>query len=868
MASVIAELCEWASELPYWEQRAFDRILEGLPFTDADLVELVTYLLEDAGLQPKTRPRPALKHILANRPADPPAQTQTRLVSLSNLKNVNALVEGQRLTFCLGLTIVYGANGSGKSGYARVLGYAGFTRGDREILPNVEVVPTLDAPQSADIELDDGSGAGPRTVTCDTRKPSGVLRAFYVFDSTSVAVHLSGTNAFSFSPAGLAYLTRLADVIDDVRRQVDSRIAALRVPHQFTALFPGASGVASAVANLNAKTDVPKLRELASLSPEESERMKLLQRTIAQRKTRDVKGVLIALRQAVVDIERLAETVSELEGALGAERAAEIQAELDHFAKRSAAAELATSAQFQTDRLQKVGSDEWRLFVESAKALADLQTGGSTYPGEGDDCLLCQQALSREGRDLLLRLWAFVDNRTQGDLAQSEARMNALSAQMRSVELDFLSEEAVAYRHLQARDPSLLSRLLLFVENCRARSEALVSAITSRGWKEPQSLGEPCSGAIRGLLEQLVVELRATDNEIREDDTARLEEELTSLRHRELLASHLQRIEAYIQGLAWAERASTMPCNTRHVTLKYNEVFTRLVTERYLQLFQDTLTTLQRPLHVAVRTSGRKGETFKQIILRTAAPATAATPPAKILSEGEKRAVALADFLTEVTLDTTSAGIILDDPVTSLDLEWRSIMASILAKEASTRQVIVFTHDLPFVYHLKEAAEQAAVTTETHWIKRGANDDKPGYVFLNNSPALEREYRKATRARELYDKAKSAAPSEQEALLREGFGAVRTCYEAFIIFELFNEVVMRFDERISFGRLKDVVWDKAIADEVIKKCETLSKYIEGHLHSDAFMGVKPTPQLLLAEIEAFETLVKRLRQLRALERET
>ena len=39
------------------------------------------------------------------------------------------------------------------------------------------------------------------------------------------------------------------------------------------------------------------------------------------------------------------------------------------------------------------------------------------------------------------------------------------------------------------------------------------------------------------------------------------------------------------------------------------------------------------------------------------------------LSEGEKGAVALADFLTEVALDTTSNGIILDETLTSLDLD-------------------------------------------------------------------------------------------------------------------------------------------------------------------------------------------------------
>jgi FMN phosphatase YigB (HAD superfamily) len=73
---------------------------------------------------------------------------------------------------------------------------------------------------------------------------------------------------------------------------------------------------------------------------------------------------------------------------------------------------------------------------------------------------------------------------------------------------------------------------------------------------------------------------------------------------------------------------------------------------------------------------------------------------------------------------------------------------------------------------------------------------------------------------------------------------------------------MRFDERVSFGRLKDIVWDESIAEEVIAKCELLSRYIEGHLHSDAFGAQKPTPKMLLAEIEAFEALQKRLKALR------
>jgi len=96
-----------------------------------------------------------------------------------------------------------------------------------------------------------------------------------------------------------------------------------------------------------------------------------------------------------------------------------------------------------------------------------------------------------------------------------------------------------------------------------------------------------------------------------------------------------------------------------------------LVTDRYLELFEKILKDLKRPLKIRVKTAGRKGQTYKQIVMECdpIIPIEEATPD-KVLSEGEKRAVALADFLTEVALDTTSCGIVLDDPVTSHHWTW------------------------------------------------------------------------------------------------------------------------------------------------------------------------------------------------------
>jgi beta-phosphoglucomutase-like phosphatase (HAD superfamily) len=137
---------------------------------------------------------------------------------------------------------------------------------------------------------------------------------------------------------------------------------------------------------------------------------------------------------------------------------------------------------------------------------------------------------------------------------------------------------------------------------------------------------------------------------------------------------------------------------------------------------------------------------------------------------------------------------------------------------------------------------------------------RPGYVYLDNSPTCERDYESAKFARDYYVKARNAPPAEQERLLQQGVGALRTSYEALVIYGLFNEVVKRFEERVSFDRLKDVCTDRDIVDEVIERMAALSRFIEAHLHSDNYAAEKPSPDVLLQEIDAFEALQKKQKE--------
>ena len=136
-----------------------------------------------------------------------------------------------------------------------------------------------------------------------------------------------------------------------------------------------------------------------------------------------------------------------------------------------------------------------------------------------------------------------------------------------------------------------------------------------------------------------------------------LERELLEFRHRELLAKPLPSISNYV-GYLKAALDARMKLNTsHHITAKHNEMFDARVTDRYRDLFEQLLAELGRPLRARIVARGQKGAAIKT--LEVDLPGASHHPkalPQHVFSEGEKRAVVLADFLTEVALDPNSSG--------------------------------------------------------------------------------------------------------------------------------------------------------------------------------------------------------------------
>src|SRR5690349_18535109 len=121
--ALIHDILTWTeSELSMWQRDAIRRLFKTESnLSEKDYEDLYSLLKAEKGV-PTTlsiTPQPLQGSDLSGLEATKPP---TVLRTLRDFKDVNRIAPGQQLKFSPnGITVIYGGNGSGKSGYARVM---------------------------------------------------------------------------------------------------------------------------------------------------------------------------------------------------------------------------------------------------------------------------------------------------------------------------------------------------------------------------------------------------------------------------------------------------------------------------------------------------------------------------------------------------------------------------------------------------------------------------------------------------------------------------------------------------------------------------------------------------------------------------
>jgi energy-coupling factor transporter ATP-binding protein EcfA2 len=710
MSSVLDEILEWSRTRPLWQRDALRRLVtEGQVDDEAVQSFTAACLGEDAA---NFDPLDA-QHIRATG-AEP---VPVAVLGIRDAENVNSLATGEHLTFApSGLTIVYGDNASGKSGYARILKAVTRTRASERVRNNIFLAADLTPRATIDLQVDQDDGK--RFEWHPGVQGDEELSRLSFFDQACGDVYLSRETEVAFRPFGLGLFDELVTVCERVRAELDKRATDIG---RRTAGLPALDDSTEAgrfLQGLRATTTDEEIKSAATFDSGQQERLKLL--IGASEHVRQ--GTARAEAQRLERLAQRGDRVRDILKHLGSEVSVETRDNLIHLrddaAAKTAATRAARAHAIAGTSLDGVGEAAWRELWEAARVYSQTVA----YPNHAfpviDDavCVLCQQPLGPEASERLRGFEAFVRDTTQQAAQRAETAYRSAVDRVKTISAgDQATSEALS--DLRAEDAELADAVELYLRDANECLEKLRDAIEADEAEQVVDFPEPPTARVdeglRVLRERAAELLKSADA----NDGTSISDELNELNARNALADAYPALIAERDRLSLLRRIGTArsAASTNAVTQKGVELTNAALTDVLMDRFSRETDRLGLENVVLRTVGGRRG------ILRYRAGFVGAVqdaPLPEVLSEGEQTALGMAGFLAEVRTDASKSGVVFDDPVSSLDHERRDKVAQRLVGLASERQTIVFTHDVAFVLALKKHAVHGSVEVTERSIER------------------------------------------------------------------------------------------------------------------------------------------------------
>lgn len=861
--NIVHEIATWAKKAPTWQSDAIRRIFTQDALSTSDEDDILALLLDEHGIA--ETPEPPSPQPFADLVSDAAGNVkQVALKEIHSVSGVNALVPDQSIAFNVdGMTIIYGENGSGKSGYARIFKHACSAREkSTPILPNV-AAQTKSKP-SATIEISvDGEDMA---IEWSAGAPASELLAeIAVFDSQCARVFLDEANEVTYLPYGMDVFSRLAELCGSLKNKLKLRLAALQVQFPAASQFREGTDASAFVRSLSDKSDLARLDRLIPLSDEAKSRLLVLKSLLAAAKANPPKEKAAELRRKKRRLENLLTALSAIETGLADSAITSLRILVNAAAAASEAERLASTEAFRIDPLPGTGLDAWRLLFNAAKTFSEQDA----YPGkqfpvldDGALCVLCQQLLQTEASDRFARFQRFiVDDAATKKAAADQALQIALTT-LQAVNVHPLQSDSTLLDELTADNESLATAVVAFLAKAAPRKEATLTAIADSHWESIPPLPLSVTTQLRSAASDLEIRAAEFDRADNPHELQKFQKELAELQDRDLLRTLEKDVRAVIAAKQHeaALKNCDRACDTGAITRFGTQLMEDAITPQLIAALEKELKFFDaKCVPVKLAKKGDRGKTKHQLTI-----AGGRVLPSGVLSEGEQRVVAIASFLAELDTAGRNLPIIFDDPVSSLDHLFRERVAKRLVQEAATkRQVIVFTHDIVMLVALeKECAEQGA-SLEIYTVRRSTRG--PGECL---PPTSRPWYLSSTKHRIGYLKNASAgfkklaanSPEDYRAAVAELFGKLREAWERAIEEWLLNDAIQRFRPSVETQKLKKVTVepnDYAAIELGMSKC---SAELTGHDKAAAKVSPPPTPDDVAEAIGALDSFVALLKK--------
>ncbi|WP_448120633.1 hypothetical protein [Pseudomonas veronii] len=420
----------WLNGRPKWLQTAARMIIDSKRQLNPDEVRTLARLCK---LEAKDEADPGFLTVtpgtlsqVANRPL-------LRIEEILDVHGLNAIKAGAHLPFGKSnLSVIYGQNGTGKSGFARLLKEICGSRSKDEIRSNVfDPTPTpcrahfkvsIDS-KPADVHWDVPSG------------PHKALRHAQVFDSKAAQQYMTRTEA-CYEPSRMKFVSALIVTADAVSAELSREKALLSkalpaIPETLghTAEAKWLQGLKSATTNASIDKEC-LYTDLLDRERVENEAL------LAEK---DIAGRLLTITKEKTALKNIETAMSALQLGLSDVAAGELENLKNSAVKARNTSEEAAAAIFGKAELEGVGSATWQQMWEHARAYSNgAAYAENSFPNVSADsrCVLCHQSLDEEAKVRLGGFEKFVTDglettakKAENSFTDRKKRLPALPAQ-------------------------------------------------------------------------------------------------------------------------------------------------------------------------------------------------------------------------------------------------------------------------------------------------------------------------------------------------------------------------------------------------------------------------------------------------------
>ena len=855
----IAKVVKWVNSAnkPLWWRQVVRRVMEQGDLQQQDLQLIYQIAKMEFGLLPQDANFPNYTKEVAVAGFEAEAAPVT-LASLGSVKNVSSLIEGVTLNFPIeGLTAVYGDNGAGKSSYAKILKSACLTRGDVPVISTNAFNPST-IPSQATLGVSVDGAAVVENIWTIGAEPSPELKSIRIFDSHSATNYISKTDSVEYKPAEVKLLDELSRACQFVKDALTRELVPFNRPYIIPDLNP-LSKVSTFCNSLATATEATLDAQCGGEN--ELPEMTQLKKDLAELNGKTPSQLKAFYATKLKHREPLLNFLNNLYAKLGDVNVAKICGSYNDKLIKLKVAEQVRQNTLNGLPIEGIGNDAWKEMWNHAQNFIIGNGDDKTFPPvENEHCPTCLQTIGSQAAERMARFNDYIANQSQVDADKATTELILQMNIITQLSFDLKPYDGI-FEEIRQSAPDAIEQLNICIQQLFDRQNNLISA-------NPTFTYPTLDMRFVQRLSQQVETLKVRRDGVADDgslaQTIKLSQvRLIELEDRQRLSAHKANI------LNEINRIKIFDCFNSALATTNLSLITRFISELAktgsLGLinasFAKELAALNfKSFDVETKTQGSAGQ--QKLTLQISRNASKI---GHIASEGEQKCIALAGFMAELTIDNRKSAIIFDDPVNSLDHKWRRKFAKRIADEALHRQVIVLTHDLPFLMMLsEESSNPINIQSITRRGKlSGFSEGRPPWDALRTVDRigqlkqLEVELRRYTKSDDFIE----------DIYIRDAkhiYGKMRETWERLVEEWLIRNVVQRFSRAVQTQNIRYIVdsttEDVATISAGMGKCST---YFEGH-DTAIGLGVTEMPYIdeLLADITALDVYFKALKKRR------